>query len=190
MFRATTPKNRRHVYWISNELMLDTTIQSLLNTEKWSPWFHGIDCSDRAFEESGLDGHGFFTEIKNQVEGGHRNSIVIFDDFQDSPIPILLRRYIDKLLRTGRHRGISAMSIQHSLRNSTYSKQSAESAKHIVIFPRSQKGKVINFLKDSASLPLGTAREIVALAVEDGRSAILRQHAPCCLISNKRVKLL
>ena len=108
----------------------------------------------------------------------------------DSAIPNLMRKWIDRLLRTGRHEGTSTWTLQHSLRNSHFSRQSVQSCKLITLFCRSQRGKCITFLKDSVGLSLAQSRELVALMSESGRSATLRMHSPMCLVCDNFVKLL
>ena len=157
---------------------------------KYEPWFHGIDIGFDIFESSGLSPQQFFEERVRGVLAHQKNAIIVFDDFQDSAIPAILRKYADRLLRTGRHKGTSTWTLQHSLRNSAFSRQSVQSCKHVTLFCRSQRGKCISFLKDSVGLSLGQSRELVALMSQCGRAATLRMHSPMMLVCADYVKLL
>ena len=189
-WKASSPLNRRHIFWLSPELHEDKTLRRISDLKKYEPWFTGIDISINAFEDSGLSAIQFFNERVKSVLQHQKNSIIVADDFQDSGIPNVLRKYIDRLLRTGRHNGTSTWSLQHSLRNSAFSRQAVQSCKHVTLFCRSQRGKCISFLKDSVGLSLGQSRDLVTLMAQCGRSATLRMHSPMMLICDDYVKLL
>ena len=189
-WKSASPLHRRHVFWASPELHLDKTLRMISDVTKFEPWFHGIDISHEAFEGSGLSKQRFFEERVRDMLAHQRNAIIVLDDFQDSAIPSILRKYADRLLRTGRHRGTSCWTLQHSLRNSAFSRQSVQSCKHVTLFCRSQRGKCISFLKDSVGLSLGQSRELVSLMALCGRAATLRMHSPMMLICDDYVKLL
>ena len=189
-WKEASPLNRRHIFWLSPELHEDKTLRRISDFKKYEAWFTGIDISINAFETSGLSADQYFNEKVKSILQHQKNSIIVFDDFQDSAIPNVLRKYIDRLLRTGRHAGTSTWSMQHSLRNSAFSRQAVQSCKHVTLFCRSQRGKCIQFLKDSVGLSLGQSRDLVALMSQCGRSATLRMHSPMMLICDDYVKLL
>ena len=189
-WKSATPHNRRHVYYLSPELHDDKSLRRISDVKKYEDWFHGIDVSIDRFEAAQESRDTFFQ--KNVVDqlAHQRNAIIICDDFQDSGIPSLLRKYTDRLLRTGRHKGISTITLQHNLRNSSFSRQSVASCKHIVLFPRAQRGKVMNFLKDTVGLSLKQAKELTNLMSGCSRACVIRMHAPMMLISGSYIKLL
>ena len=189
-WKTTTPRNRRHVFWISPELLEDVTLRRISDVKKFEPWFHGIDVSFAKFEGSGLSKEDFFAQHVKAIVQHQKNSIIVCDDFVDCPFPNIMRRWIDRMLRTGRHQGTSTWTLQHSLRNSHFSRQSVQSCKLITLFARSQRGKCITFLKDSVGLGLSQCRELISLMSESGRSATLRMHSPMCLVCDNFVKLL
>ena len=189
-WKSASPLNRRHVFWCSPELHEDKTLRMISDVQKFEPWFHGIDIGHEAFEGSGLSGQQYFEEKVRNVLAHQRNAIIVLDDFQDSAIPNILRKYADRLLRTGRHKGTSTWTLQHSLRNSQFSRQAVQSCKHVTLFCRSQRGKCISFLKESVGLSLGQSRELVALMSQCGRHATLRMHSPMMLVCDDYVKLL
>ena len=184
------PFQRRHVYYLSPELHEDLTLRRISDVRKYEDWFHGIDVSIDAVEQSGQTPDTYFKQkVFDQVHHT-RNSIIVCDDFQDSGIAGQLRKYTDRLLRTGRHKGQSTITLQHNLRNSQFSRQSVGSCKHIVLFPRAQRGKVMNFLKDTVGLSMRQAKELTELMSSTGRAAVLRMHAPMMLISEQYIKVI
>ena len=189
-WKTASPQQRRHVYYLSPELHEDTTLRRISDVRKYEDWFHGIDVSIDAFEASGQTADDFFKQVVFDQVHHQRNAIIVCDDYQDSGIPSQLRKYTDRLLRTGRHKGISCITLQHNLRNSAFSRQSVASCKHIVLFPRSQRGKVMNFLKDSVGLSLRQSKELTTLMAASGRAAVLRMHAPMMLIAEQYIKVL
>ena len=189
-WKAATPRNRRHVFWCSPELHIDKTLTIISGVSKFEPWFHGIDIGHEAFDGSGLSPQAFFDQRVKGMLSHQRDAIIVLDDFQDSAIPNILRKFADKLMRTGRHKGTSTWTLQHSLRNSAFSRQAVQSCKHVTLFCRSQRGKCISFLKDSVGLSLGQSRDLVSLMAKCGRSATLRMHSPMMLVCDDYVKLL
>ena len=189
-WKTSTPLNRRHVFWCTPELDQDRTLAMIRDVKKFEPWFHGIDVSFDAFENSGQSKEQFFRDRVKNVVDSQRNSIFVADDFQDSAVPNLIRKFVDRKLRTGRHLGQSTWTMQHSLRNSTFSRQAVQSCKYTILFAQSQRGKVTQFLKDSVGIGLAASRELTALMASCGRHATLRMHSPMMLICDDYVKLL
>ena len=189
-WRAVGAFNRRHVFYITPELQEDVTLGIIRDVEKYEYFFHGIDVSFQAFEDSGQSREQFFLERVRNVVRDQKDALIILDDFQDSAIPSHLRRYGDRLLRTGRHSGLSTWMVQHSLRNSSFSRQAVQSCKHIILFARSQRGKVQDFLKDSVGMSLSVAKDLTKTMAKSGRSAILRMHSPMAVVTETFVKLL
>ena len=191
-WRTSSPLNRRHVWYVTPELHEDKTLRMISDTKKYEDYFHGIDVSHDTFDKSELSSEEFFNQNIKGILDSQRNVICVFDDCQDAGgnLPTLIRKYVDRLLRTGRHNGTSTWTLQHSLRNSAFSRQAVQSCKHIVLFCRSQRGKCTTFLKDSVGLSLKQSRELVQLMATSSRSAVLRMHSPMALISESFVKLL
>ena len=108
----------------------------------------------------------------------------------DSCCPDELRRLINRGLRVFRHQSISLMVILHSIRSGAWSQQAYNSIRYLVLFPRSQKGKITNYLNQDIGLPLREARETVRSFAQTGRHMIVRLHSPECLIGPKLIKIL
>ena len=123
-WKAANPRNRRHVWYITPELHDDLTLRRISDLKKYEPWFHGIDVSFETFETSGKSEEQFFQDAIKGPLSHQRNCIICVDDSQDSPIAADLRKFTDRLLRTGRHKGNSVITLQHSLRNSAFSRPS------------------------------------------------------------------
>ena len=132
----------------------------------------------------------FKNKVKNVIEQLEPGSVVIMDDPMDSAIAKQLRPYIATLLRTARHDAIGLMYIVHSIRSGSWSSQAHNSVKYFVLFPRSQRGKIRNYLNQEVGLTLKEARENVADFGDAGRVLQVRIHAPQCLISEKLIRLI
>ena len=92
--------------------------------------------------------------------------------------------------RVYRHQSVSLMVILHSIRSGAWSQQAYNSIRYLVLFPRSQKGKITNYLNQDIGLPLREARETVRSFSQTGRHMIVRLHSPECLIGPKLIKIL
>ncbi len=108
----------------------------------------------------------------------------------DGCCPDLLRRLINRGLRVFRHQGIILIVIVNSIRSTAWSQQAYNSIRYLVLFPRSQKGKITNYLNQDVGMPLKEARETVRDFSQTGRSMVVRIHAPECLIGEKLIKIL
>ena len=182
---------RRHILVISSEWNEDSTLKPL-KKEKYNKFVTGVDVSENSLKESewSTKEEFFANEVRMRVEHAPRGAIVLVDDGMDSCCPVLLRRLVNRGLRVYRHMGLSLMVIVHSIRSSSWSQQAYNSIRFLVLFPRSQKGKIINYLNTDVGLPLKEARETVRNFSQTGRHMIVRIHAPECLIGPKLIKVL
>ena len=89
-----------------------------------------------------------------------------------------------------RHRGVTLMLVLHSLRSGVWSSQAHNSVGYLVLFPRSQRNKIIAFFNQELSIPLKQSRALVKRFAADSRVLILRQHMPECLIGEKLLRLI
>ena len=182
---------KRHFLIISSEWSEDSTLKPL-KKEKYQQFVRGIDISENSLKESEWNtAQEFFAnEVKLRVEHAPRGAVVLIDDAMDSCCPDQLRRLINRGLRVFRHQGTSLMVIVHSIRSGAWSQQAYNSIRYLVLFPRSQKGKITNYLNQDVGLPLKEARETVRDFSQTGRSMVVRIHAPECLIGEKLIKIL
>lgn len=183
-------KNRRKFLWISNEFLIDKTLNDL-KKPKYSENFRGIDISDDTYDNSQYDTTDDFykTEVSNEIDCLCRGSCVIIDDGLDSPIRSQLLFKINKMLRTCRHRGIGLAYVLHRIRSGTWSQQASSSCKYYSVFPKSGKGKIAEFLKDQG-LTAKEARDTVNDYGEcDARCMMVRLHSPQAFINKKLLRL-
>ena len=82
------------------------------------------------------------------------------------------------------------MVIVHSIRSGAYSQQAYNSIRYLILFPRSQRGKIINYLNTDIGLPLQKARDTVRAFAQTGRHMIVRIHSPECLVGPQRIEIL
>ena len=188
----TGPKARRRNFIVfSAEWHMDKTLAPL-KKERFERYISGIDCGTEAFKESQHQTEDeFFThEILAKVENAQGGSVILWDDAREIVAPDRVRKLIDRLLRVGRHQGVSIMVILHNLKSGSWSTQAYSSIKYLTVFCRSQKAKIVNFLNRDLGLPLGEARDHVYAFAQTGRTCMIRFHAPECLIGPKLLRLL
>jgi hypothetical protein len=89
-------------------------------------------------------------------------------------------------MRTGRHKKVGVISLQHNVRGGKNTAQAYSSVKHVVLFPRAGgKGKISMFLHELTGLSLRRAHEIVELFAESGRWMQIHQFSPVVLFGPK-----
>jgi hypothetical protein len=181
--------NRRRVYYVSAEATLDKTLKRL-DVKKYEDWFIPIDVSYEAGLESGQSPEEFWAEHVDALLSNVRNAIIVLDDTQDGYSPKEALKTQDKLVRIGRHKNISVISVYHSIRNGMYTKQLLQSAWHVVIFGRAQRGRVRDFFHEVFGMPRREAQNLVDHMNQCGRAAVVRTLAPVTLICEKYMKLL
>ena len=183
-------KDRRQFIVFSAEWNKDKTLAPLKN-EKYRDYVHGVDCSERTYKDSQWNTpEEFFQNEVAFVINAAPPSVLCFDDAMDTAVPVQLRNMITRLLRVGRHQGLNLMVILHNLRSAAWSTQAHISSKYLVLFPRSSKGKIIQYLNRDLGVPLGRARDHVRAFSQTGRVMIVRLHAPELLLGEKLIRLL
>ena len=127
--------------------------------------------------------------MQNEIETLSKGSVVVIDDGLDSPIRTQLLRKINKMLRTCRHKSVGLAYVLHRIKSGTWSQQASSSCKYYTVFPKSGKGKLVEFLKDQG-LTRREAREVVNDYSDcDCRAMIVRLHAPQAFINKKLLRL-
>jgi hypothetical protein len=189
------PKSdKRHVLWLSAELAIDRTIAPLRDNVKYNEWFTGIDISEKAIEDSQYSSPEEFFEkdVKLRIDTAPEGSIVVADDAQDSHpvVAELMRRMMIKLQRVGRHKKIGLMYSLHKLASGQWSSQAYSSCQNIIVFPRSNKNKIRDFLEREIGMTRKEARRAVKDFGQSARALIVRLHAPQLLMSEKLIRLL
>ena len=154
--------------------------------------------SDDSLEQFIEESHGtkedFYLKVKKEVDALPRNSIICFDDQQDSEINQTkvggLQRLLDKMLRTGRHLGKSTITLNHLINSGYMGRQLTSSVKWRVLFPRSSKHKIVRWLNERTDMPLSDARRLVSKIASESRWMAVHVHSPQAVVSEKYVKLL
>ena len=186
----TTPANRRKVIWLSSEVYIDKTLHILTDLKRFEEWWYPVDISIQAGRDSGLTPEDFWLQMVEPKIEHARDSIICWDDPQDSWCPNQCRVAIDRALRCGRHSNNCTVAIFHSIRNGLWTRQCLQSCKHTVLFCRAQKGRVRDFFRDFLGLTMGESRDLVTLLQDCGRATCIRLHNPVCIIAEKYLKLL
>ena len=186
-------KDRRKFYWFSPEWNIDETVAELKDP-KYRENVFGIDISDDSVEKSEYKTpeEFFKAEVETRIKHASKGSVIIADDPMDaSPgVAIPLRNLINKMQRVSRHKKIGLIFILHSIRSGIWSSQASNSCRFFTLFPRSQKGKIIDYLNRDLGMRLSEARRAVNDFAASGRQMTVRIHAPQALIGPKLIRLL
>ena len=185
---ALKRKKKRKFIYVSPEFELDVTLQKLRNNKRWKNYFQGIDVSDKAFKESEKGSPAewwdqvIFPVLNNAAEG----SVIVMDDSPDAVVYKQLQRFLIKYLRTGRHRKVAVVSIQHNVRGGKWTSQAFSSVKTVVLFPRGGgKGKIVDFLNETVGLTRRRANNLCELFAESGRWMAVNNWSPVVLYGEK-----
>ena len=117
--------------------------------------------------------------------------MVAGDDLEDSPAYVPLHREFERLIRVGRHKGISPVFfINHRILSGYYGKQLSNTVAWRVLFPRSSKHKLVQWLRDFISMSQQAARNLVNRVLPTSRWLAIHMHSPVCAISEKFITLL
>ena len=184
---------RRKFVYVSPELAIDKTLKKVVNSKRYEKLFTGIDVSDEAFEDwrvsrdnTGTAEEWWSEVISKQLNDLDPGTFVVLDDAPDAVVHHLLRPWLIKMLRTGRHKGVGVGSIQHSIRGGKWTSQSYSSVKWVVLFPRGGgKGLQTEFLAEQHGVPRRKARGLVELFGETSRWMCVHQWSPPILFGSK-----
>ena len=187
ILEAMKQKQKRRFIYMSPEFNLDQTLKKLRNSKRYQKYFQGIDVSDESLAEAGKDAGTWWSEdIKPKLDNLPPGSVIVLDDSKDSPVWKQTRDYMIRNMRTGRHKAIGVISIQHNVRGGKDTAQAYSSVKHVVLFPRAGgKGKISMFLHELTGLTMRKAHELVELFSESGRWMMIHQFSPVVLFGPK-----
>ena len=162
--------------------------------QKYKEHIYGKEISDQAYKDSDYDNvEDFFKyEILSRWENAEKGTVAAFDDPRDSAEGLgpLIRNLINRALRVSRHKFTGICFVLHRIRAGAWSQQSANSSEWFCLFPRSQKGKIIDYLNRDLGMRLSEARRAVKDFSATGRHLTVRVHAPQALIGPKLIRLL
>ncbi len=187
------PGKRRQFLFISNEFDMDDTLAEL-RKPKYKKWVHGIDVSDdsiqASIEENDYSIEEYFKrEIRQVVYDLPPGSVIIADDLEDSLIKKPMFDLINRALRTFRHRKVGIMYILHRIRSGKLSSQGHQSVKYITVFPKSQRGKILDLFIENGQSKREAVRNLEDFKLSKSRSVSLHMFNPTCLISEEYLRL-
>jgi len=181
---ALKRKKKRKFIYVSPEFEIDETLKKLRNNKRWKNYFKGIDVSDKAFKEAEQGSaedwwdQVIFPILNNAEEG----TTIIMDDSPEAVVWRQLQKFLIKYLRTGRHRKVAVVSLQHNIKGGRWTSQSFSSVKTVVLFPRGGgKGKIVEFMTETLGLTRRKASELCELFAESGRWMAINSWSPVVL---------
>ena len=181
---ALKRKKKRKFIYVSPEFEVDETLKKLRNNKRWKNYFKGIDVSDKAFKEAEQGSSEdwwdqvIFPILNNAEEG----TTIVLDDAPDAVVYKQLQKFLIKYLRTGRHRKVAVVSLQHNVRGGKWTSQSFSSVKTVVLFPRGGgKGKIVDFMTETLGLTRRKATELCEMFSESGRWMAINSWSPVIL---------
>ena len=180
-------KNRKFIY-ISPEFEVEETLKKLRNNKRWKNYFRGIDVSDRAFNEAdqGSAAQWWDEVIFPVLDSAEEGTTIIMDDAPDAKVYMQLQKFLIKYLRTGRHRKVAVISLQHNVRGGKWTSQSFSSVKTVVLFPRGGgKGRIVDFMNETLGLTRRKANEFCEIFAESGRWMAINSWSPVVLYGPK-----
>ena len=190
--RAVKPYNRRTLIYISPEWSIDRSLKPLKD-KRCAFNVIGVDVSEKALRESGMDVVTYYkTKVEDVFEKHGEKAIIVFDDFMDAAPGMegLLRKLYIRGLRTARHKVTSVISLVHSYASGKNTSQALQSCKFCVFFPRSQKSRIVTFFRDHLHMSVPEAKEIVERFSKLDRYLIVRMHSPVALYCSKYLMLI
>ena len=171
--------------------------QMLLHDKKKRPIFLFTDLQERdiSFKEIfatkrmkrvKMDGKKFDQEIDvtleemevvKEREKTKKGIILVFDDIAPSEKHIIAFR--DRILEKGRHRNVTAIVVNHQMRQYGTTKAPLNDSEYIVAFPSSNRSQVAGFLIDFYRLSVKKVTTILNIAEDDhSRHLIIHLQSP------------
>ena len=182
-------KDRRNFVYFSAEWNRDKTLEPLRD-KRFAEYMDGVDCSEDALKDSQWNSSEEFFVNEIKIRCAQRDCIIIWDDAMDMVCPDLIRPLINSMLRIARHQNISMIVLLHSIRSASWSTQSHQSCKYITLFPRSQKGKIRDYINQDLGLTLRESRDLVKDFAQAGRVMTISLHCPQVCINKNLIRLI
>ena len=123
----------------------------------------------------------------------YANCAVIFDDIDSEPDPKLRKRvqqFRDRCLQTSRHFSSRILCTIHRFNSYQLTSHIRNSARWLMIFPRSIPHTLLQILVKSFNYKQAAALDMVNLCKRDGRMTVIHKNAPSFLLTPKRLILL
>ena len=189
--KALKRKKKRKFVFVSPQLNRDLTLKRLLNSKRFAKHFQGVDVGDEALKESEKDLESFWKDdiekiLLDQPEG----TMIIIDDIKEAVVAPYLLRFLNKALRTFRHKKLGVHSVQHKIRGARFTSTSFSNVKFVTLFPRGGgRGSQVDFLNEVAGVTRRKARELIEIFSEN-RYMTLHSWAPNLIFGPKYASFL
>lgn len=108
---------------------------------------------------------------------------VLFDDVRDPE----LNNIRDKLYEQGRHKRVTVITINHSIREGQKIKHVIQDSEWICLFPHANRAIINRFLKDVLQVRSQFRNDIIQLAARDGRYLFIHNWNPSFFMTSKSV---
>ena len=186
--KALKRKKKRTFVYVSPEVLQDETLRELRNNSRWGKYFVPVDVSDDGMKESEFPNQFDFWEkqVKPLLHDAEEGTVIILDDAPDAAIHKQLQRFMIKYLRTGRHKKVAVVSLQHNIRGSKWTSQAFSSVKNVILFPRGGgKGKIVEYLNETVGLTRKQAGRLIEIFSASGRWMAIHSWSPVVLYGPK-----
>lgn len=147
--------------------------------------FTDLKTSDPAFK--GMKYVTFDEKGQHNTEWLSKNQskkIMIFDDIQYNEDVL---KYRDYMLEKARHVSTIVICVNHKLQDYFKSKVPLNECRFVVTFPCSNRGSVLDYLKDAMGIKTKLGQEIIELACKEGRHLIIHRFHPNVLACTETI---
>ena len=121
--------------------------------------------------------------IKREIPDDVHDAFVLFDDVRD-PDQI---EYRNSLAEQGRHRNITVITINHTIRGGIKLKQIIQDSEWIVLFPHANRAIITSYLRDVMHLKTRFRSALIQQAMQDGRYLFIHNWQPTFFMTEKSV---
>lgn len=111
------------------------------------------------------------------------NCFVLFDDVRDNE----MNEWRDRLYEQGRHKKITVITINHSIREGHKIKHVVQDSEWIILFPHANASIIKSYMQDNLRLTAWFRRAVLAKAQEDGKYLFIHNWAPTFMMTEKSV---
>jgi len=181
--------DRRDFVYFSAEWNRDKTLEPL-RSHKYADHMDGVDCSEDALKNSQYNTPEELFQNEISIRCRQRDCVIIWDDAMDMCCSEQIRPLINSMMRIARHQNISMIVLLHCIRSASWSSQSHQSCKFITLFPRSQKGKIRDFINQDMGLTMRESRDLVKDFSQLGRTMTISLHCPQVCVGPNLIRLI
>lgn len=111
------------------------------------------------------------------------NCFILFDDVRDPA----MNDWRDRLYEQGRHKKITVITINHSIREGHKIKHVVQDSEWIILFPHANASIIKSYMQDNLRLTAWFRRAVLSKAQEDGKYMFIHNWAPTFIMTSKSV---